>query len=349
MSNIAVENHNQVNTSQLRQLIEACVKTQKTLFIEGGPGCGKTAIVRDQLDKMKRTHIYECAAYLSQASFGLPCPDGDYLKMLRNRKWFEHEDATLSFDEADKLSPMLQQLMCQVAHERRLGDDHMKPGCNIILIGNRGKDGNGSYGTSNILTSRTMRVQFQPTADEILSYASKANWHPALLSALMLDKGSTYKHSAGVDRFPCPRSWENASDVLKVVGNDNRELWPAIISGHVGDEATSNMMAILESWQKLIPVADVLRNPTGVAVPEESHIQYLQANVTLSSAKVEDLEQLLVYLTRLNGEVGLDIGVSLLRKYGGSGAKTMGTTASVQAMRKLGIFNYMIEITGGGK
>ena len=306
-------NLNQVNTQQLRRLIRLCVETGKTLYIEGGPGCGKTAITRDVLSGMEREQIYECAAYLNQSNFGLPCPDGDWLRVLRPQRWFEKK-ATLIFDEADKLSPMLQQQMCQIAHEQRLGDDRMKPGSSVILIGNRVQDANGSYGSSNILTSRCARVSFEPTSDEIMAYAHKAKWHPALTAALDLNRSLCYKPNAGKDRFPSPRTWENCS-TLMIASEDDQGLWPHIISAHVGDEAASHVVALLECYSELVPVADVYKNPSKAPIPKKPHARMLQAHVVAGSSTNDTLKAALTYLYRMPAEVWLSMFQAICTVY----------------------------------
>lgn len=305
---------NNVNAKQLRQMIRLCTAAGKTLYIEGAPGCGKTAIVRDELRQMGRPVVYECAAYLTQANFGLPCPDGDWLRVLRPQRWFKTEGATLVFDEADKLSPMLQQQMAQAAHERRLGDDHMPPGTSVILIGNRTTDANGSYGVSNILSSRTARVEYTPTPDEVLSYAHVAGWHPLLTAVLEMHKSLVNKPEASKDRFPCSRAWENASAILRQTGED-RSMWVPILSAHVGDEATAIVEAVMMCYDELTPAGECFRQPLKAGIPESPAARMLQATIITSEASTTTTGQAVQYLTRMPREVALSAISWMIQRY----------------------------------
>lgn len=307
---------NKVNAAGLREMIRLTTEAGKTLFIEGAPGCGKTAIARAEIKSLGRPLVYECAAYLTQANFGLPCPDGDWLKVLRPNRWFAQENATLIFDEADKLSPMMQQQMAQIAHERRLGDDHLPKGCSVILIGNRTADANGSYGVSNILSSRTARIEYAPEASEVLLYGHTAGWHPLLLAALEMNKAYVNKPDPAKDRFPCSRSWENASDILKLT--DNRDRWPLITAAHVGDEATAHIEALLSCYTELTPVAECLRNPDKAGIPKNPAAIMLQGTIVASETSMTTARAALKYLARFPKEVALSLYIALQSRLGGN-------------------------------
>lgn len=321
---------NTVNTRQLRQMIALSLSTNITLFIEGGPGCGKTAITRATLDQLQRNFVYECAAYFSQVTFGLPCPDGDHLRVLRNRAWFEKPDHTLIFDEADKLSPSLQQQMAQVVHERRIGNDKLPSGTNVIMIGNRGKDANGSYGTSNILTSRCARVSFEPSADEIISYASQAGWIPELVTALSLNKGLAYRYEVGKDRFPAPRTWENASTMCQAANSD-KSLWPTIMASFVGDDATGKVTAVLEVADKILPTDKIMAAPATAKIPEEHVPMMLQMYTVVHSINSRDVKEALEYILRMPPEISIMGVQALISRFPSS------TSAVTTAMRQRGL------------
>lgn len=301
----AKANLNHVNTQQLRELIQTSAEIGKTIAVFGAPGCGKTAITRDVLRKAGREVIYECAAYLTQINIGLPCPDDGWLRVLRERRWFKEygKPMTIIMDEVDKLSPMMQQQICQLAHERRLGDDRLPEGSSIVLIGNRAEDGNGSYGASNILTSRTMNISFTPENDEIFAYGQKASWHPMVLAVLQMNKSLCYKPDSGQDRFPSPRTWENASAYL--AATESRELWPAILSGHVGDVAAGEATAYIEAYTQLIPADECLTKPTKAKVPKAPHVRMLQAFIVAQQARPAQMGAAVEYLQRMPAEVFL--------------------------------------------
>lgn len=330
---------NTVNIAGLRSMVTMATQAGKTLYVEGAPGCGKTAIIRSHLAEMGRPVIYECAAYLTQVNFGLPCPDGEALRVLRPRRWFATENATLIFDEADKLPPMQQQQMAQIAHERRLGDDHLPDGCTVILIGNRSADANGSYGASNILTSRTARVQYEPLAQEVLAYGHRAGWHPLLLAALEMNKAFVNKPDPSRDRFPCSRAWENASDILSTTDGD-RSMWPVIVSAHVGDEATAHIIALLECYDQLVPVVDILRNPEKAAIPDNPAALMLQSTILVSETTRSNLRQAVTYLGRLPREVMIASAFGLASKLGG------GIVTLLRDM-DTNIFKIMSELRNG--
>lgn len=298
-----VANLNSVNISELSSLIATSARIGQTIFLSGGPGCGKTAITRDVLEKEGRHVLYECAAYLTQINIGLPVPDGDALKVLRERRWFTEysKPLTIIVDEVDKMSPMMQQQVCQLAHEQRLGDDHLPKGTSVVLIGNRSEDGNGSYGTSNILTSRTLNVAFEPEPDEIFAYGQRAGWHPLILSVLQMNKSLCYKPSATTDRFPAPRTWENASDFL--YAEPNRKVWDKVLSGFIGDASAGEALAYIEAYEQLVPADECLAKPKTAQVPESPHVQMLQSFIVAQQAREGQLPAVLDYLQRFPAQI----------------------------------------------
>lgn len=330
---------NTVNSKQLNRLVKLCVTQGKTLYVEGPPGCGKTAIIRQAVSELDRSMRYECAAYLTQANFGLPCPDpeGRWLNVLRPDTWFD-KPHVLFFDEADKLSPMLQQLMSQVAHERRLGDDRLPEGSGVILAGNRTQDANGSYGVSNILTSRTMRVSFKPDAQEVMDYAFSVGWHPLLIAALDMNHSLINDAKPNADRFPCSRAWENVSTLLKA--EPDQGIWPIIISGHVGDSASAEVIALIKCYDKMVPVSEILRNPLRAPIPNDPSVRMIQCYTLVASASGKDMPAILKYISRMPG----DLKMSMLAKL--SRART---AVWIDAVRELGtegspIFKEMQDI-----
>lgn len=310
-----VSNLNTVNTSELKELIKASAGLGKTIFISGGPGCGKTAIVRSTLESAGRHVLYECAAYLTQINIGLPVPDGDALQVLRERRWFREYDkpTTIIMDEVDKLSPMMQQQICQLAHEQRLGDDRLPKGTSIILIGNRAADGNGSYGTSNILTSRCLNVAFEPTPDEIFAYAQRANWHPLILAVLQMNKSLCYEPSASTDRFPSPRTWENASTYLESLA-DHRSMWDKVLAGHIGDAAAGMAIAYIEAYEQLVPADECLDKPLKAKIPKAPNVQMLQTYIVVKQARPAQMEAAVDYLSRMPAQTFMSGLQALINK-----------------------------------
>jgi hypothetical protein len=147
-------------------------------------------------------------------------------------------------------------------------------------------------------------MDFEADFDDWRIWATSQKIDPLIVAFLSFRRALLFDMKGSARCFPSPRSWEMASDTLKLfkdvaAGED-------VLEGIVGEEACIEFFAFLSNSKILEVVEKILRDPERAKLPEQldlkfALISYLAARI--SEEKIFDVTCIL--LRRFEPEVGI--------------------------------------------
>lgn len=244
---------------------------QKTIFLRGGTGLGKTQIIEQCADAMfpmeklpnqTTNYIYILLSDKDPTDLtGVQFPETFKLSngetgshAIFARPSFIPKDpnwqGVVFFDELSNANIPCQQAAYQAMLEHTLGDYHFNDKCVFVAAGNRECDNGGTHEILRPLANRMVVIDLEYSLENwIEDYAVPHRVHPAILGYL---KGRPAMFYTGAEKkreeetsLCTPRSWVTVSDVMydldKNAGKDGAErlahiLIDGCLSKGVGSE-----------------------------------------------------------------------------------------------------------------
>lgn len=293
--------YNVVSIAALARQLPISFKTNHTTVLSGPPGSGKTnvcrQIARDYLrsvygvDPDQHFFYYNGATKTMEWSGGIMMPDGEGGCDQMIPGWFKRipDKAIVLIDELDKLSLRDQMPLLQILHEKSIDNVKLGSKVHFIVCVNRLTDRGGSSGLNPLLGNRCRNLAFTPKPDEVLMYFAQTGVHHMVYNYLQQNPNRINAYDTGtVDGRNCTsRSWEQASDALKCLG-DGAPTFDVLctVAASVPDSDAQNFQLFNELGSELTSFADVMANPKKAKVPDKSNrgLQYLQVNMIASQA-----------------------------------------------------------------
>lgn len=265
----SVIKHNETEAS--RGNVHALIK----VGIEGEPGIGKSAIVRQAARKAG----YDCQTFLASMKdptdlSGGMYADGQYAGFLRPRFLPEGDARTvLFFDELGQAHLSMQNACANVILDRKAGDHLLAPLTTCIAAWNPAKSRAGSTRLPSQLLNRMSVVGITPTKQDFTDYAVKSGISNDV--TFFIDfAGEKVLHDFDAQRDvnATPRSWEGVSNTLKL--GLPYDVEAEAIAGQVGTNHAAAFNGFRKLRTQIGDVREALSNPTGATVSERRDVQY---------------------------------------------------------------------------
>jgi hypothetical protein len=310
------------------EFLKAGVKADQPVFLWGPPGVAKSALVQ-KVARDLGFDYYDFRALLHDVVDlnGLPVmsQDGKYTHWLRPRFLPElrednkDERGIFHLDELNAAGPQMQAVCYQLVLDRKAGEHKLHPGWVPIGSGNNDTDGAVTSKMPTPLKSRFMHLNIGMEPNESIPGTQRLvnqnqwceDWIEwGLENGLHSDVIAYHRWTAGQDlycfskswqTFPCLRTWEFVSKVLKQ--NPPQSMLFPLIAGAIGEGHASKAYAFIQDARSLPHLEEILRNPLKVPVPTESAKKY--AFVTSLAARVttgKDFKPAVKYLERMESD-----------------------------------------------
>ena len=209
---------------------------QRPVLLMGGPGIGKTAVMRQIAEEMGISLVsYTITHHTRQSAIGLPSISkktyGGEEHLVTEYTMSEIvaavydqiarsgiSEGILFLDEINCVSETLAPTMLQFLQYKTFGNHRVPDGYVIVTAGNP-PEYNRSVREFDIVTlDRVRLLEVKEDFPAWKSYALKQGIHGAVTSYLEIKKDHFYSVKADLrgKRFATPRGWEDLSDSLKV-------------------------------------------------------------------------------------------------------------------------------------
>jgi hypothetical protein len=291
-----------MKASVISTALRTLVAARQPVFIWGGPGIGKSAIVR-QLAEDLAVPLQDVRALLLDPVDlrGLP-----YLGQDGRSKWatpeFLPQDGSgiLFLDELNAAPVMVQASCYQLVLDRKLGEYTLPEGWAIVAAGNRDSDRAVTTRMPTPLRNRFVHLEFEVDAQEWSEWAIQAGVRPEVIAFLRFRQELLSAFDRDANAFPSPRSWEFVSRILDATPDQSVEH--ELFAGAVGSGAATEFSAFLKTFRELPNIDAILLNPLKEPVPENAAAQYAVASALAHRATDSNFDRICTYLGRMPTE-----------------------------------------------
>ncbi len=235
-----------MNIENLKESVKLCIDSKLTAFIQGSPGLGKSAIVkeiaRERNLKLIDVRLAQCditdlngfpkrdgskATYLPFDTFpveGDPLPEG-------KSGWL------LFLDELNSAVKSVQGAAYKLILDRMVGNHSLHPDVAIVAAGNLITDNAVVNRVSTALRSRLVNLTLAPDTGLWIDWGINNNLDDRILAYIKYKPGNLFNFDPNKDEetYACPRTWEMLSKILKTINSNNLKTYSELITSIVGN------------------------------------------------------------------------------------------------------------------
>lgn len=280
------------------ELVELLVTlpAERTPFIWGPPGIGKSALVREAAELLSLPCVTLLGTQIAPEDLiGVPrlqqIDGGAYVtQFCPPRAILRTEPFLLFVDELNSAVPDVQKAFYSLILDRRLGDYELPEGSRVVGAGNRVEDRALVRPMATALANRMVHVGLEPDAEAFLAWGAAHGLHPLVLAFVRArpDRLFELPPTDATPAYPTPRAWHMLSDALATV---SERLWAATAAGCVGDRAGAEWSAFAKRALEAPPLEAIAEGRA--AVPRDPELIYFlgaSCLARLASARREDGE-----------------------------------------------------------
>lgn len=291
-----------MKASGIASALRSMIGARQPVFIWGGPGIGKSAVVA-QVAASMHVPVQDVRALLLDPVDlrGLP-----YLGTDGRSKWATPDflpaagNGILFLDELNAAPSMVQAACYQLVLDRRLGEYVLPDGWTIIAAGNRESDRAVTSRMPTPLRNRFVHIEFEVDAQEWSEWAINAAIRPEVIAFLRFRPEVLSAFDRDANAFPSPRSWEFVSRILDTT--PDAALEHELFAGAVGTGAATEFSGFLRMFRDLPSIDAILLNPTAERVPDDPAAQYAVASALAHRATDCNFDRISLYLNRMPTE-----------------------------------------------
>jgi hypothetical protein len=291
-----------MKASQIASSLHVLVEARQPVFLWGGPGIGKSAIIR-QLAASLNVPLQDVRALLLDPVDlrGLPFLGSDGRSRWAAPEFLPQEgEGILFLDELNAAPAMVQSGCYQLVLDRKLGEYTLPDGWAIIAAGNRDSDRAVTTRMPSPLRNRFVHLEFEVDAQEWSEWAIQSNIRPEVIAFLRLRPELLSAFDRDANAFPSPRSWAFLSGILEKQPMSTIEH--ELFAGAVGNGSATEFSGFLRMYRDLPNIDAILMNPHREPVPESPAALYAIASALARCATEFNFDRVCAYLERVPTE-----------------------------------------------
>lgn len=310
-----------VKISEAQVAIKKYLQAQLVPMLVGSPGCGKSQIVHAIADEFKLKLIdlrlsqcdpcdlagfpaiteYEVeidgvkamqkkADYTPMAHFpieGDPLPEGK-------------EGWLLFLDEATSAAPAIQAAAYKLILDRMVGSHKLHKNVAIVAAGNLETDNAIVQPMSTALQSRLVHLELSIDTQEWIDWANSKQFDHRITSYMNFKPSAlyTFKPDHSDKTYACPRTWEFANRIMKLVDMDEPILL-TMLSGTLSEQVAREFMVFCKIYKDLPNMTSILNDPTGTKIPDDPSVLYALTGALSHNFKEDTADKMFKYMRRM--------------------------------------------------
>lgn len=262
--------------SQLKNMLPLYIKANKPVMVWGGPGEGKSGIIRSIVEKME----YDMQDFRLLMRDAVDCHGLPKMNDQGRMSWALPEEIPLASDNITKPRVMfldelpaaptnVQTVAYQMLHERAIDNVKLHDNVRFIAAGNRERDGAVSNRMPTPLANRMAHFDVQADIKSFLEWGHSSGLHPFVLAHLENSpqdlRVSDEKEYTTSKAFRSPRAWEYCSQVIHEamrgadsINETQIALMGDIVGSFVGTPTAANFTGYLAVGSKLPRPQDIV-------------------------------------------------------------------------------------------
>jgi hypothetical protein len=277
---------------------------QVVFFIEGAPGGGKSAAAAEVGKRLGFDRVIQFFPSLRDPVdfLGTPAPSdtmtvwrppAELMQLQTGRNLVIIEELT------DAIVPV-QNVMCGLLHDRKVGAVTMSPDTYFIATGNRAKDKSGATRLLTKLAGRVRRISFTEDLQDWEAWALDNSIDPILIQYLRFS-GQLAAFDPNADASPTPRNWARVSQIPT---DQDEAVFFENVAGDVGEGAAAGYTAFRKIYMDLPDLTRVVVDPMNTPVPVKLDVAYATLGALVKYVKdLKSFEACLTYAQRFEADM----------------------------------------------
>ncbi len=306
--------------SELSQVLALLVEARQPTIVWGPPGAAKSQIAQQVAAATNRQYVDVRALLLDPVDLrGIPWRDTDDRTRWAPPAFLPSGDPgrwLINLEELPSALPMVQAALYQLVLDRKVGEYELPEGASLIACGNRETDRGVVHRMPSPLASRFVHLEIRVDVGDWLDWGAAhgivaevlyfVTYKPDLLH--QFDPQSTEK------AFPCPRTWEAVSNIVKHRNGLDPATERALFRGTVGEAAAVEFSAFLNVWRELPHPRAVLNDPGNADIPENASALMALCGSLYRLATDVTMDAIVTFAERLRREVGESLVGACVRR-----------------------------------
>ncbi len=259
------------------------------VFLWGGPGIGKSSIIRQIVEEIEGLNLDDNFIDLRLQQLepvdlrGIPGLDEEEGVSRWSPPGFLPQEGkgVLFLDELNLAPTAVQKAAYQLVFQKELGDYEMPEGWMIISAGNRSGDKAFVNPMPKPLANRFLHFEVLPNLEDWKDWAYEVGIRSDIIGFLNFKSDMLYKFDPekSEQTFPTPRTWERVSNLMDL-GLDAEED----VAAAIGEGAAAEFMTFLEIKEDLPDVDQIFQGEN--EIPEKPDV--LSAVISSMVAKAKN-------------------------------------------------------------
>src|SRR6476646_5413120 len=228
-----------MKASVISNALRTLVAARQPVFLWGGPGIGKSAVVKQLASNLNIILQDVRALLLDPVDLrGLPFLGQDGRSRWATPEFLPQNGAGILFlDELNAAPAMVQASCYQLVLDRKLGEYALPDGWAIIAAGNRDSDRAITTRMPTPLRNRFVHLEFEVDVQGWSEWAVQSGIRPEVIAFLRFRPELLSAFYRDANAFPSPRSWEFASRILD--SGPDESIEHELFAGAVGTGAAT--------------------------------------------------------------------------------------------------------------
>ena len=300
----------EVNADELKEALIRDFKVGLTPMVASSPGMGKSDIIRSIAAKFELKvidfRVSQCEPVDMQGYPGVK--DGrmtfhipEYFPIETDKVPDGYDGWLLFLDEFNSGNKQTEAAAYKLILDREVYKHKLHPRCLIAAAGNLTTDRAIVNTQSTATTSRLNHYRMRVDHKVWIDWANSHDIDHRIISLIKFKPELLHRFDTSTNEltFPCPRTWEFASKVIK--GEETIDHINKIrLAGTVGEGAAVELATYAEIYQNLPTIEQILANPkSGWKVPKEPSEQYAVTTMLSHNSTLESIDQIIIAINRL--------------------------------------------------
>ncbi|MCY4560078.1 MAG: MoxR family ATPase [Chloroflexi bacterium] len=307
--------------SELASVLALLVEARQPVVVWGPPGAAKSQIAQQVAAATNRRYVDVRALLLDPVDLrGIPWRDADDRTRWATPVFLPPSDGAgrwlINLEELPSAVPMVQAALYQLVLDRKVGEYELPEGASLIACGNRETDRGVVHRMPTPLASRFVHLEIRVDVEDWLAWgAANGIVSEALFFvAYRPDLLHCFDPQSAERAFPCPRSWEAVSNIVKHRNGLDPATERALFRGTVGEAAAVEFSAFLNVWRELPHPRAVLNDPSNADIPENASALMALCGSLYRLATDVTIDAIVTFAERLRREVGESLVGACVRR-----------------------------------
>ena len=297
--------------SELASTLSLLVEAHQPCIVWGPPGCAKSQIAQQVAADTAHEYVDVRALLLDPVDLrGIPWRDAADRTRWAPPAFLPPTNDTgrwlINLEELPSAVPMVQAALYQLVLDRKCGEYTLPEGAALIACGNRETDRGVVHRMPTPLASRFVHLEVRVDADDWCKWGAANGIAPEVLFFMAFEPKLLHHFDprSKEKAFPCPRTWEFASNIVKRRNGLSPEVERALFRGTIGEAAAVAFAAFLKMWRELPHPRAIITDPANAEIPQNQSALYALCGSLYRLASDVNFDAIVTYAARLRRELG---------------------------------------------